>query len=180
METTHPKLARLWHPNKNGKLTPRNVKAGSGMNAWWLCSEGHEWQATPHNMKKPNRRSYCPICKTKWQKLSFSSPWSPLSSSYYARRNIDVIQVSHHDQWVNGLVVIPRIRKRLNARLHLNLAEPFPVLLPEELCAESLFIYCNESRIWWLLLVVGTNHLKKRPRKKRGQSNRECGIGHHR
>ena len=65
LATTHPELARLWHPNKNGKSTPINIKAGSGMNAWWLCSQGHEWQATPHNMKKPNRRSYCPICKTK-------------------------------------------------------------------------------------------------------------------
>ena len=120
----------------------------------------------------------CPTCrKTKWLKLSCSTPLLPSSSFYYARRNIDVIQDLYHRQSVDGLVAIPRIRKRLNARSPLNPAEPFPVLLPEELCAGSLFIYCNESRIWWLSLVVRAN-IKKRPRKKRGQSNRECGLNH--
>ena len=77
-----------------------------------------------------------------------------------------------------GIISVSK-RKRLNARLPLNPAEPFPVLLPEELCVESLIIYCNESRIWWLRLVVRANS-KKRPRKKRGQSNRECGSSHRR
>jgi hypothetical protein len=62
MEATHPELARLWHPTKNGPFTPQNIKAGSGKRAWWQCSEGHDWQASPANMKKPNRRSYCPQC----------------------------------------------------------------------------------------------------------------------
>ena len=59
---THPELARLWHPTKNGPFTPENIKAGSSLKAWWKCSEGHEWQASPNNMKKPNRRSHCPHC----------------------------------------------------------------------------------------------------------------------
>jgi len=62
MAATHSDLARLWHPTKNGQFTPRNIKAGSGIKAWWQCSEGHAWQASPANMKKPNRRSYCPHC----------------------------------------------------------------------------------------------------------------------
>ena len=64
MEATHPELARLWHPTKNEKFTPKNVKAGSGINAWWKCPQGHEWVASPANMKKPDRRSHCPECKT--------------------------------------------------------------------------------------------------------------------
>ena len=42
MAATHPDLARLWHPTKNGQFTSRNIKAGSGIKAWWQCSEGHE------------------------------------------------------------------------------------------------------------------------------------------
>jgi len=65
MQATHPELAALWHPDRNGTYNPFNIKAGSGINIWWKCEQGHEWQATPNNMKKPNRRSHCPYCKTK-------------------------------------------------------------------------------------------------------------------
>ena len=60
-----PELMAEWHPTKNEDLIPEDVPYGAGTKVWWLCSMGHEWQATPHNMKKPNRRSYCPKCKTK-------------------------------------------------------------------------------------------------------------------
>ena len=63
LETTHPELALLWHPNKNGKFTPRDIKAGSGINFWWRCEKGHEWQAIPNNMARPTRKSLCPKCK---------------------------------------------------------------------------------------------------------------------
>ena len=41
-----PKVAKEWHPKKNGDLTPRDVVAGSHRKAWWRCAFGHEWQAT--------------------------------------------------------------------------------------------------------------------------------------
>ena len=62
LAATHAELAALWHFTKNGQLTPHNTKAGSGKKIWWKCSQGHEWQASPVNMKKHNRRSYCPHC----------------------------------------------------------------------------------------------------------------------
>ena len=156
-----------FHPTKNGKVTPEMLVEGTGKLLWWQCELGHEWQQRGYAMLK-TKGHLCPTCrKTKWLKPFCLSPWLPSSSFYCARRNIDVIQGSYHRQSVDGLVAIPRIRKRLNARSPLNPAEPFPVLLPEELCAGSLFIYCNESRIWWLSLVVRAN-IKKRPRKKRG------------
>lgn len=34
--TTHPDVARKWHPDKNGDLTPYDVCAGSRQFAWWL------------------------------------------------------------------------------------------------------------------------------------------------
>ena len=37
LATTHPNLAKEWHPTKNGSLTPYDVTAGSNHpNVWWL------------------------------------------------------------------------------------------------------------------------------------------------
>lgn len=62
LAATHPHLASLWHPTKNGALSPENTKAGSGKSIWWVCNFGHKWQATPNNMKRPTRKSLCPQC----------------------------------------------------------------------------------------------------------------------
>lgn len=35
---------------------------GSGNNLKWKCEKGHEWEATPHNIKKDK---WCPICSTR-------------------------------------------------------------------------------------------------------------------
>ena len=37
MKTTHPDLAKEFHPTKNGNLTPENVPAGTGKKLWWKC-----------------------------------------------------------------------------------------------------------------------------------------------
>ena len=38
-------VAAEWHPTKNGSLT-RDVNYKSNEKAWWLCKQGHEWEAT--------------------------------------------------------------------------------------------------------------------------------------
>lgn len=40
-----PGLAKLWHPTKNGSLTPDDVTEHTTKVIWWICSEGHEWEA---------------------------------------------------------------------------------------------------------------------------------------
>ena len=61
LATTHPDLAKQWHPTKNGKLTTYDVTAGSGKRVWWKCDKGddHEWQTGVLNRKKGTS---CPIC----------------------------------------------------------------------------------------------------------------------
>lgn len=39
-----PTVASQWHPSKNDR-TPDSVLPGSDHVAWWICEEGHEWQA---------------------------------------------------------------------------------------------------------------------------------------
>lgn len=62
---THPHFIQIWHPTKNGSLTPWMVTAGSDKKVWFVCSaqSGHEYQGVIHNMTKPFRRKFCPQCK---------------------------------------------------------------------------------------------------------------------
>jgi hypothetical protein len=59
LEAINPKLAKQWHPKKNGGLTPKDVAPNSDKKAWWVCGKGHEWQATISNR---NRARGCPYC----------------------------------------------------------------------------------------------------------------------
>lgn len=43
LATRRPEIASLWHPTRNGDLTPNDVTAGAETKVWWLCREGtHE------------------------------------------------------------------------------------------------------------------------------------------
>lgn len=63
LATTHPEIAKEWHPTKNGDLMPQNVVHGTGKKVWWLCPQGHEYQATVLHRTQDNGTS-CPICNS--------------------------------------------------------------------------------------------------------------------
>ena len=56
-----PEQAKLWHPTKNGELTPYDVSTGSTKRVWFKCPKGddHEWEST---VSKRKVRRNCPIC----------------------------------------------------------------------------------------------------------------------
>lgn len=60
LQTVNPDLAAQWHPTKNGDVTPDAIISGSRQKAWWICSEGHEWQARINS--RSSNGSGCPIC----------------------------------------------------------------------------------------------------------------------
>lgn len=53
-----PDIAKQWHPEKNGLLTPTEFTSGSSFKAWWRCSKGHEW-CVPISARKSHG---CPKC----------------------------------------------------------------------------------------------------------------------
>jgi len=59
LAVTFPMIARQWHPDKNGPLTPDQVKAGSDKKVWWTCPKGHEWE---RRVMQQVRSGTCPIC----------------------------------------------------------------------------------------------------------------------
>jgi len=101
-----PDLAREWHPDKNGALTPAQVRPGSGKMIWWRCQNNskHEWQAPPC-MRNAGERQ-CPYCYGKLLtddiRLSVQFPeiaaqwhptmnrllWSKISGSFKVRENL--------------------------------------------------------------------------------------------
>ncbi len=64
LATTHPELAKEWHPTKNGIITPQNIITGMGKKFWWQCAKcGYEWEATIAHRKFS--KSGCPLCANK-------------------------------------------------------------------------------------------------------------------
>lgn len=59
LERAVPELVCQWHPTKNGALLPSQVSQGSNKKVWWLCNEGHEWQAV---IASRANGIGCPIC----------------------------------------------------------------------------------------------------------------------
>jgi hypothetical protein len=62
LQTTHPKIAKEWHPTLNGSVKPESVIGGSPKNFWWKCNKGvdHEWQTSVR--KRTQRSQGCPYC----------------------------------------------------------------------------------------------------------------------
>jgi hypothetical protein len=85
----HPNIAAQWHPYKNGILTPDKISPASGKKVWWLCKNGHEWQAP---VRYRHGRKGCPICNkfrvTKENNLSAVNP--ELAEEWHPTKNGDL------------------------------------------------------------------------------------------
>jgi hypothetical protein len=62
LANTYPAIAKQWHPQKNGALTPRDVVFGTRKTVWWKCPKGpdHEWNG-PVTLRTFGNRG-CPFC----------------------------------------------------------------------------------------------------------------------
>jgi hypothetical protein len=58
IEDTHPELCDEWHP-KHNSYSPCQISFGSSKKVWWLCTQGHEWEAT---VKSRSKGRGCPVC----------------------------------------------------------------------------------------------------------------------
>lgn len=56
-------LLNEWNYEKNGDLKPIDVSKGTERKVWWICSKGHEWEATVGS--RTNMKSGCPYCSGK-------------------------------------------------------------------------------------------------------------------
>ena len=105
LTTTHPKLAAEWHPVKNNGLLPADVSYGMAKKVWWICPEGHEFQASL------NHRSHgtnCPVCNSGRQ-TSFAEQ----ATFYYIKKIFPDAINRYTDIFDNGMeldIYIPSLR----------------------------------------------------------------------
>ena len=59
LEFLFPKIAKEWDYDKN-QLNPCDYVAGSTQKVWWICSNGHSYEASIHN--RVNGKTGCPYC----------------------------------------------------------------------------------------------------------------------
>ena len=104
LATTHPQLAKEWHPTKN-TFTPDTIPYGTRKKVWWLCPKGHEYQASIlHRAHGTN----CPICNNGRQ-TSFSEQ----AVYYYIRKVFPDTINRYKNVFDNGMeldIYIPSIQ----------------------------------------------------------------------
>lgn len=61
----HPDLAKEWHQEKNGNLTPNEVRPGTDTKVWWLCDKGHSWKTAIFHRTANKMATGCPYCSGK-------------------------------------------------------------------------------------------------------------------
>jgi len=59
----YPKVAKEWHPVKNGEIAPQSVTPVSSKKIWWQCKKGHEWEAAVGS--RTANGTGCPYCSGK-------------------------------------------------------------------------------------------------------------------
>jgi DNA-directed RNA polymerase subunit RPC12/RpoP len=62
LKVKFPKIAKEFHPTKNGDLKPSDFTSGSNKTVWWICKKGHEWKAI---IKNRTSGRGCPYCSGK-------------------------------------------------------------------------------------------------------------------
>lgn len=60
LATNYPGIASQWNHDKNGNLKPDMVAPKTSKVVWWVCPDGHEWQASVSNRVRNGRG--CPYC----------------------------------------------------------------------------------------------------------------------
>lgn len=63
-----PEIAKIWHPTKNGKLTPDNLVYGSRKEIWFKCKNGHQFKRPLISMTRRGGRCLDCLVKVKQAK----------------------------------------------------------------------------------------------------------------
>lgn len=67
LATKDPLIAKQWHAELNGLLTPADVMTSRHKAVWWKCGEGHTWKAVVYSRTR-EKRTGCPVCAGKLRK----------------------------------------------------------------------------------------------------------------
>lgn len=100
-------LMKNWNWKKNNELgfNPNELTCGSGKKVWWLCNEGHEWEASIYhkNGSKHSKNRECPICKKENQTSFPEQAILFYLSQYYKCENRKQIANFEFDIYISEL-----------------------------------------------------------------------------
>lgn len=65
LASANPEIAREWDYAKNGNMSPDRIAKGSHEKVWWICPNGHSYQASPLNRTNATNHTGCPYCSNK-------------------------------------------------------------------------------------------------------------------
>lgn len=99
LATTHPEIAKEWHPKKNENLKPTDITAGCNKKVYWVCPIGHIYKSAISDRTYNNNN--CSTC-TKESRTSF-----PEQAIYYYIKQV------FHDA-MNGNTEILDSKKELD------------------------------------------------------------------
>lgn len=89
LTTSHPHLAKQWHPDKNGATNATDITSGSGYVAWWRCFSGpdHEWEAKVSD--RVNDESGCPFCSLRRTSVTnvLSTQYPKIAKQWHPTKN---------------------------------------------------------------------------------------------
>ena len=88
--STSPDTALLWHPTKNGELTPQMVTAGHGKKVWWLGKCGHSWQATVSKVVSGRGCAVCRGLQIEVGLNDLASQLPALAAQWHPTKNADL------------------------------------------------------------------------------------------
>jgi G:T-mismatch repair DNA endonuclease (very short patch repair protein) len=105
LETVAPEIAALWHPTKNGDLTPDQVVFGSTKKITWVDELGHEWVRSVSEMYLS--KSGCPVSTSRQVLAGFNdleSLYPEVAKQWHPTKNNDlmpsqVMKASNKKYW---------------------------------------------------------------------------------
>lgn len=87
LATTHPELAKEWHPDLNGTITPRDVVAGAARQIWWECPLHHIYRAPLYARSAGHGCPYCSNRRLLPGDNDLQTRFPPLASEWHPTKN---------------------------------------------------------------------------------------------
>lgn len=91
-----PEMREQWDDLRNGDINPESVSAYSNEKLYWICPNGHSYQAAPEKLMR--RKTRCPVCSS----FGFARPdlfeeWHPTKNG--DKTPYDFTAKSNHVAW---------------------------------------------------------------------------------
>lgn len=91
LSARYPQLAAEWNVKKNGGITSGDVSAMSHRKVWWICNNGHEWQAMVSNRVKGRNCPYCSNKKIIAGHNDFATIYPHIAEEWNYEKNIAIL-----------------------------------------------------------------------------------------